>query len=116
MNGKPTETANERLIRVRKALKKTPTNFAGDLHLSRSYIYELEKERRVLNDRMVKLVSITFGVSEEWLKTGIGTMFDNSGGEIRKKIELLFDKLCPEFQEYMLRHLDLLLEMQNKRK
>ena len=116
MNGKPTETANKRLIRVRKTLKKTPTNFAEALHLSRSYIYELEKERRVLNNRIAKLVSMTFGVNENWLKTGVGNMFDNSGGEIRKKIELLFDKLCPEFQEYVLRHLDLLLEIQEKRK
>jgi len=115
MSNKPAETANDRIIKIRKALKKTPTGFANTLCLSRSYVYELEKGRRAVNDRIAKLISMTFGVNEEWLKTGAGKMFDNSGGEVRRKIEELFDKLCPDYQEYVLRHLDLLLELQNKR-
>ena len=39
-------------------------------------------------------------------------MFDDPEGELRRKIEILFDKLCPDFQEYVLQHLDLLLELQ----
>jgi hypothetical protein len=41
-------------------------------------------------------------------------MFDNAEGETRRKIEILFDKLQPEFQNHVLRHIDLLLELQEK--
>ena len=57
---------------------------------------------------------MTFGVNEEWLKTGKGIMFNDPEGETRRKIEVLFDKLRPDFQEYVLRHIDLLLELQDK--
>jgi transcriptional regulator with XRE-family HTH domain len=115
MKDEPAEKASERIVKIRKAFNKTPVGFANTLCLSRSYVYEMEKGRREVNDRIAKLIAMTFGVNEEWLKTGAGEMFDNSGGEVRRKIEELFDKLCPDFQEYVLRHLDLLLELQNKR-
>ena len=110
----PAKTPNKRLAQVRRILRKTPADFASALSLSRSYVYELEKERRIVNDRIIKLVSMTFGVNEQWLKTGKGTIFNDTDGETRRKIEILFDKLRPDFQEYVLRHIDLLLELQDK--
>lgn len=114
MSKVPAKTINERLIQIRKVLKKSPTDFADDLSISRSYVYGLEKNRRVVNNRIIKLVSMTFGVNEQWLKSGEGTMFSDADGETRRKIEILFDKLRPDFQEYVLRHIDLLLELQSK--
>jgi transcriptional regulator with XRE-family HTH domain len=111
----PKETVNERIVQIRRALKKSPADFADALCVSRSYIYELEKKRRMVNDRIVKLVSLNFGINEDWLKTGNGQMFHEAEGEKRRKIVLLFDKLSPDFQEYVLRHIDLLLELQDKR-
>ena len=115
MSKVPVKNVNERLTQVRKVLKKSPADFADALSISRSYVYEMEKNRRIVNDRIIKLVSMTFGISEQWLKTGKGTMFsDSEGQETRRKIEILFDKLRPDFQEYVLRHIDLLLELQDK--
>ena len=114
MSEVPAKTVNERITQIRRVLKKTPTDFADALCLSRSYVYELEKERRIVNNRIVKLVSMTFGVNEHWLKTGEGIMFGDPEGKTRRKIEILFDRLRPDFQEYVLRHIDLLLELQDK--
>jgi transcriptional regulator with XRE-family HTH domain len=114
MNEIPVKTANERLTQIRLVLRKSPAEFAEALCVSRSYIYGLEKEYRLVNDRIAKLVSMTFGVSEQWLKTGEGPMFDNPDGETRRRIEVLFDKLRPDFQNYVLRHIDILLELQDK--
>jgi len=114
MSKVPVKNVNERLIQIRKVLKKSPTDFADALSISRSYVYEMEKNRRIVNDRIIKLVSMTFGVSEQWLKSGEGPMFIDAEGETRRKIEILFDKLRPDFQEYVLRHIDILLELQGK--
>ena len=108
------KTVNHRIAHVRHILKKSPADFAKSLCISRSYIYEIEKERRNVNNRIIKLVSLNFGINEWWLKTGKGKMLKNSEDEMRQKIEILFDKLCPDFQEYVLQHLDLLLELQKK--
>ena len=114
MNKIPVKTINERFTQIRRVLKKSPAAFADALSISRSYVYEIEKNRRVVNDRIIKLVSMTFGVNAQWLKSGKGIMFNDVEGETRRKIEILFDKLRPDFQEYVLRHIDLLLELQDK--
>ena len=114
MNKAPGKTANERLIQIRLLLRKSPADFANALCISRSYVYEMEKKRLGVNDRIIRLVSMTFGVSEQWLKTGKGPMFDNPDGENRRRIEVLFDKLKPDFQNYVLRHIDILLDLQEK--
>ena len=108
------KTANDRIVQIRRILKKSPGDFARDLSISRSYVYGLEKKHRLANDRIIKLVSMTFGVNEHWLKTGKGTMFNDPDSETRRKIEILFDKLRPDFQEYVIRHIDLLLELQDR--
>ncbi|MDR2482670.1 MAG: helix-turn-helix domain-containing protein [Treponema sp.] len=114
MSESPGETVNSRLARIREALKKSPADFAGVLGVSRSYIYELEKGRRLVNDRIISLICFNFGVRERWLKTGEGEMFADPEGENRRRIAILFDRLRPDFQEYVLRHIDLLLELQDK--
>ena len=116
MNENIEKNVNDRVAQVRRILKKTPAEFASTLSLSRSYIYGIEKKHRLVNDRIIKLVSMTFGVSESWLKTGKGAMFVDADGETRRKIEVLFDKLQPDYQEYVLRHIDLLLDLQDKQK
>ena len=114
MSKEPVETVNDRVARIRIILKMSPAEFADALCLSRSYIYGLEKKHRIANDRIVKLVSMTFGVGEQWLKTGKGIMFKDAEDVTRRKIEILFKKLRPDFQEYVLRHIDLLLKLQDK--
>jgi transcriptional regulator with XRE-family HTH domain len=109
----PTQATNERFSQLRTALNMTVSDFAGALCVSRSYIYELEKGGRQVNERLVKLAALCFGASERWLNSGEGTMFAETDA-LRQKILRLFDQLKPEYQEYVLRHIDFLLNEQAK--
>jgi transcriptional regulator with XRE-family HTH domain len=66
-------TVSERIREVRKTLKLSQAEFARAAFISTGYVTELECGHKNANDRIVRLVSLTFGVSETWLKTGEGT-------------------------------------------
>jgi hypothetical protein len=93
----------------------TQTNFSKAIYVSNGYTAEIENGHRVANDRIIHLISLTFGVNEQWLKTGNGEMFSTSPLEQKERILSLFDKLNPRFQEYALTVIDQLLKLQNDR-
>jgi hypothetical protein len=68
-----------------------------------------------VNDRLIKIISITYAVNEEWLKTGTGAMFDANRDPRLERIWQNFKKLDPLVQDYVMQHLDLLVTYQEKR-
>ncbi|MDR2552880.1 MAG: helix-turn-helix domain-containing protein [Treponema sp.] len=109
-------TVNERIRQARQVLNMTQTAFSKAIYVSSGYTAEIENGHRVANDRIIHLICLTFGVSEIWLKTGEGEMFQTSPLERKERILSLFDELNPRFQEYALTVLDQLLKLQNGQK
>ena len=107
-------TVNQRIRQVRKVLNMTQVDFSKAIYISNGYTAEIENEHRVANDRIIHLISMTFGVSEQWLKTGEGEMFQASPLEQRNRIISLFNELNPPFQDYALKVIDQLLRLQNE--
>ncbi len=65
-----------RLIELREALGNMSQDELGSrIGLSRSGVSNIEKGKRALNDRHVKLICSEFKVNEKWLRTGEGDMF-----------------------------------------
>jgi transcriptional regulator with XRE-family HTH domain len=95
-------TVNERIREVRKTLKLSQSEFAKATFISTGYVAELECGHKRANDRILRLVSLTFGVSETWLKTGEGGMFYKSPDEKLKRMISLFNELSPKFQDYVM--------------
>jgi transcriptional regulator with XRE-family HTH domain len=85
--------------------------FAKAIYISNGYIAELECEHRKINDRIIHLISLTFGVNEKWLKTGEGEMFFQTPGEKLQRMVSLFHELPPKFQDYVLLQIEQLLKM-----
>jgi transcriptional regulator with XRE-family HTH domain len=106
---------NQRIGEIRKALGYSQEKFGECLNLSRSHIGAIEANIRKVNDRLVKIISITYAVNEEWLKTGTGAMFDENKDPRLERIWQNFRKLDPLVQDYVMRHLDLLVEYQEKK-
>lgn len=70
-------TINERLLELRKACKKTQSDFAAVLGLSRTALAEIEAGRNTVLDRHLMMLENwkDYSVNINWLRTGDGEMF-----------------------------------------
>lgn len=105
---------NQRVKEVRRALKLSQAKFAKALSMSNGYVAGIELGHNNVNDRIVKLICFTFNVSEQWLKTGEGRMFSEAPNQLADLASATFKELKPEYQEYILKQIDQLLEIQHK--
>jgi transcriptional regulator with XRE-family HTH domain len=102
-------TENERIREARKALNISQKDFAKSICISNSYLADVENGARKSNDRIVKLVSMVYGVNEKWLKTGEGKMFYKSPDEKITRLVSIFNELPNDFQDYALDQIEKLL-------
>lgn len=105
-------TINQRIKQVRQYLKMSQAKFAKNLCLSGGYFAGIELENRKVNDRIVRLISITYGINEEWLKTGVGEMYgDLSDARVEQAMKISRE-LRSEYQDYILNIVKNLLYIQ----
>ena len=107
-------TISKRIRHVRQTLNMSQVEFAKSIYISNGYIAELECEHRRVNDRIIHLISLTFGVNEKWLKSGEGEMFYKTPGEKLQRMTSLFNELPPKFQDYAMQQIEQLLNMAEK--
>jgi transcriptional regulator with XRE-family HTH domain len=103
-------TANDRIRQARKTLKLSQAEFAKAIFISNGYIAELECSHKKANDRIIHLISLTFGVSQDWLKTGKGDMFYKTPDEKLQRMISLFNELPPKFQDYVVAQVEALVK------
>jgi transcriptional regulator with XRE-family HTH domain len=101
---------NQRVIQLRKYLQHSQGEFAEGLKLSRSFQGGIEANHRKVNDRLLKMICLTYGVNETWLKTGEGEMFDIGNDQKLQRIIRNFNKMDPLLQDYVMKYLDWLME------
>ena len=106
-------TVNLRIRQLRQALNMSQTDFSKAICVSIGYTAGIENGHRMANDRIIRLICLTFGANEVWLKTGKGEMFHASPLEKKERILALFNELNPQFQNYALTVIDQLLNLQN---
>ena len=106
-------SVNHRIKQVRQELNLSQAKFASQISISSGYLAGIEVEKRNVNDRLIRLVCITFHVSEDWLRTGEGKMFEEPTDPTYELAYSTFRKLKPPFQKYVLNQIDQLLELQN---
>ncbi|MCI4454614.1 MAG: LexA family transcriptional regulator [Thermodesulfobacterium sp.] len=70
------KTVGRRLRLVRKTLGLTQEEFASRIGLTYKMLGLYENGRYEPSEKVLKLISLTFGVSYEWLKTGKGAMWE----------------------------------------
>jgi transcriptional regulator with XRE-family HTH domain len=102
----------QRIVFLRHSLKLTQVEFAKKLLISNGMIAAIELGKRRVNDRLIRLIKITFGVNENWLRIGEGPMFEKEKTPDYKVSDALevFKKLSPPLQDLILEHLYKLLE------
>ena len=67
---------NERIKQLRKVLDLTQQKFADKLGVKRNTVGQWECGINALTDRVIFSICREFDVSEEWLRTGEGEMFE----------------------------------------
>ena len=102
-------TVNERIKYLRNHLKMSQAEFAKTIFVSNGYAADLENANRRVNDRIIHLISLTFGTSEEWLKHGTGSMNFTTPAEKLQRLTGLFNELPPRFQDYVMIQIEQLL-------
>ena len=110
---------NERIKALRKKMKLTQQEFADKLNIKRGAVANYEIGRNEPIEAVISLICKTFHVNEEWLRNGIGEMFEDVPEEDEKaafvsslldaendpfykiieEIMRTFDQLSPKSQE-----------------
>jgi transcriptional regulator with XRE-family HTH domain len=110
-------SANARIKQLRHSLKLSQVKFAQTIHISDSYVAEIELGHCRVNERIIALIAAAFNVEEQWLKTGEGAMFTQpalpcqTAAERLERMTKVFNDLYPEFQDYILNQIDKLIDL-----
>jgi transcriptional regulator with XRE-family HTH domain len=112
MSAGKTSAIGGRIVLLRHSLKLTQVEFAEKILISNGMIASIELGKRKINERLLRLIKITFGADENWLRSGEGPMFQKdipSDYKISEALEI-FRKLSPFFRDMVLEQLRRLLE------
>jgi transcriptional regulator with XRE-family HTH domain len=103
---------NHRITEIRKELDMNQEEFASRLGLKRTALSMIESGSNTLTDKNIKLICLTLNVSEAWLRTGKGPMFEASPYEA--EFFSIYKNLLPETQKALLKFAKDLLKTQKK--
>jgi transcriptional regulator with XRE-family HTH domain len=100
-----------RLKQFRKSIGLTQGEFGNRIGMSDVAISHMESGRTALSNQNLKLISLTFGIREEWLKDGRGEMLDENAqlSEREKHLLELFERLSPKAQQMVVEYVKKLL-------
>jgi transcriptional regulator with XRE-family HTH domain len=107
------ETVNRRIKKLRKELKMTQNEFSAVITISAGQLACIETEKRIVNDRTIKLICDSFKANDIWLRTGKGEMFIGGDRDTRyTRLIALYDTLKPKYQDYILNAIGNFLKIQ----
>lgn len=100
----------DRIRKIRRDLDLTQQEFADRLGIKRGTIANYELGRNEPVDSVISLICREFNVSEEWLRNGIGEIFNP---EPRDELDSLADKFNLSHGEYIFLEKYLKLNVKN---
>ncbi len=68
----------KRIKEIRKSMQLTQKQFANRLMISQSYLSGVEIGNEKPNDKFLKFLCLEYGVSEKWLLSGEGEMYEDT--------------------------------------
>lgn len=104
---------HKRIKEVRTLLKMSQKDFGDKLGVSRDVIANIEYNRVEPQKIFIQHLCSTFSVNQDWLETGVGNIFLNDNKNLSEAIRV-FESLNPDLQDYALKQIKALLELQEK--
>lgn len=71
----------DRIKALRQYLGLSQTEFGTRIGVTQNYIWMIESEKRIPSDRTIADICRVFGVSESWIRDGVGEMIPNKTRE-----------------------------------
>ena len=107
---------SNRVKAIREALKLSQREFGEKLGVSRDVISNIEYNRVLPKELLLRHICELYNVNQHWLETGEGEMFNGDPNEVSKFDEAfqIFKSLRPDFQDYALDQIKKLVELQDK--
>ena len=105
-------TINQRVRQLRKELKLTQNEFSAIINISSGQLACIETEKRIVNNRTMKLICDSFKVNIEWLRTGQGQVYSDNKDKKYTKLIALFDALKPKYQDFIFESINNFLKME----
>jgi transcriptional regulator with XRE-family HTH domain len=99
----------------RTAVGTTQAKFAERMAISTSYISEIECGVEP-NERAMRLIIAVYNVSEDWLRNGQGSMFQEDVSVAVSEAMRIFKSLDSHFQDGALKMLSTLAEINEREK
>lgn len=102
---------NERIKELRENLNMSQEAFGKEIGLVKSSISNIENGSRSVTEKHIKLITTYFNVSEEWLRTGTGSMFNPMSED--EELDLYIGKISggqDEFKKKLLKTISKLTE------
>ncbi|GAB6393250.1 MAG: helix-turn-helix transcriptional regulator [Treponematales bacterium] len=99
---------NARVKQVRLALGLSQAQFCRGVFLTNGHYAGIELGNRRVNDRVIKLIAVIYGVNEGFLRTGQGEMFDRRPDTRLERLLRDFQELPPDFQDFVLQQIEAL--------
>jgi transcriptional regulator with XRE-family HTH domain len=97
-------TIQERLKAIRKSQDLTQGEFGEKISFTDAAISMLESGKLELTDKTIKLICLTFGVREEWLRNGNGKMWVEENDPLTREIMAIVSELLPRAKALVLEH------------
>ena len=82
---------NTRIKELRTALHLTLEGFGDRIGVTRAAVSKWENGDRGIADSMVVSICREFGVSEQWLRTGEGEMFEQTRASVLDRLSTEYD-------------------------
>ena len=107
-------TILNRIRLLRKEIGLSQIEFAEKIGLTQTSMSMIELGKSILTEKNIKLICVTFGVNEDWLRNGTGSMF-GPVSHYEKELLRVFSKLTGDTQEFILQMAQNLLKRQKKK-
>jgi transcriptional regulator with XRE-family HTH domain len=101
----------KRLEELRKKLGLKQIEFAQKLGLTSAAISAIELGKTILTEANIRLICLTFGVREEWLREGEGEMMDEEVllSEQERQLLAFFRQLSPIARKMLVEYAEKLI-------
>jgi len=106
-------TINERIRQIHQTLELTQGKFGERISISISYLAGMELGDKPVNERIIRLICMEFGVSEHWLCTGEGAMYKDEEEARTAQANSLFKTLDSKHQALALALLNAVADSQS---